>query len=644
MESPLEILKKYWGYTQFRPPQDKIINSILAGKDTLALLPTGGGKSICFQVPALMKEGLTLVVSPLIALMKDQVQNLKRRDVSAAAIYSGMNLSEIELVFNHCYHGKTKLLYLSPERLKTASFKERLSDLTVSLLAIDEAHCISQWGYDFRPPYLEIANIRELLGEVPVLALTASATERVKKDIVEKLGMKNPAVFQKSFLRSNLSYVCMEEENKREKMLKILNSVKGTAIVYSRNRKGTEEIAGFLQSKKISAGFYHAGLNSAQRNQAQENWVNGKTRVIAATNAFGMGIDKPDVRVVIHLDLPDSLEAYYQEAGRAGRDEKHSYAVVLYNAKDISDLESRSKQSVPEISFLRKVYQSLANFLQVGIGSGENHSYDFDYYHFYKNFLLPPAETYSALRLLEREGFLLFNETFHEPSRLHISVAGDALYKYQVAHEEFDRFIKLILRIYGGELFSNFIHISEKEIAVSSGTTVDNVIDRLKFLSKGGLVNYYPKKDKPQISFLTGRYDADRLPLDVKKVSFLKEISDSNVRAVVSYMKEKNRCKTLQLLEYFGELSDKKCGVCDFCLDEKNKHGANDSGTLLLEKKILTLVKSSPAPAELLIEKFGAGRNSLVIEAIRNMLDRGELLLTNNNEYVFNSGYKGIGV
>ena len=411
--SPNDILKQYWGFDSFRPLQEDIIQSVLDGKDTLALLPTGGGKSICFQVPALVKEGICIVISPLIALMKDQVYNLQKRGIAAVAIFSGMHYKDIDRILDNCIYGNTKLLYLSPERLTSDLVRERIKKMKVSLIAVDEAHCISQWGYDFRPPYLQIAEIREYLPKVPIMALTATATPEVVKDIQEKLEFKRGEVFQQSFLRENLAYVVLEEEGKMEKLFKVLTGVRGSGLVYVRNRRKTKEIAMFLKKYRITADYYHAGLTNEERSQKQEAWINDKIRIIVATNAFGMGIDKPDVRVVVHMDLPDSLEAYFQEAGRAGRDGQKSYAVLLYNQGDKLDLERRFELSFPPLKEVRLTYQALGSYLQLAVGSGEGESYDFDLVEFSRVYGFSTVKTFNCLKVLERAGWIALSESIY---------------------------------------------------------------------------------------------------------------------------------------------------------------------------------------------------------------------------------------
>ena len=444
MNSLVQILNQYWGHTKFRPLQEDIINSVLAGHDTLALMPTGGGKSICFQVPALAKEGICVVVSPLIALMKDQVEQLKSKNIRAASIVSGMTKKEVDVILDNCVYGNYKFLYVSPERLESELFLARFNKMPVNLLAVDEAHCISQWGYDFRPPYQRIAAIRELIPNIPVLALTATATKEVKKDICDKLAFKNHKVFVKSFARSNLSYVVMDEEDKYTTMLRILRNVAGCSIVYVRNRRKTQEVAEWLNKQNITAGYYHAGLPSKVRSIKQDEWKKGTLRVTVATNAFGMGIDKPDVRNVIHLSLPDNLESYYQEAGRGGRDEKLAYAVLIYNQHDVLELHQRKEEQFPKIEDIKSTYQAVANYLQIAINAGEGMSYEFDLVVFASQYKLHPLHVIKRLKVLELEDYLTVSESIYLPSRIRILLNSAGLYKFQVEQIAYDHFIKTI--------------------------------------------------------------------------------------------------------------------------------------------------------------------------------------------------------
>lgn len=623
MQNPkaIDILQKYWGYEAFRTMQEDIIDSIIAGQDTLALLPTGGGKSICFQVPALMSDGLCLVISPLIALMKDQVEQLKRRKIPAAAVYSGMSYREIDILLDNAAHGAYKFLYVSPERLKTDLFLERAKKMNLNLLAIDEAHCISQWGYDFRPPYLEIANFRELFPDLPCIALTATATEDVKIDIRDKLNFKNAAVFQKSFARDNLSYSVRKVDNKESKLFEILRKVAGTSIVYAKSRKRTKDIAQLLSKNGFSADFYHAGLAQADRNAKQDAWLNGKTRIIVATNAFGMGIDKPDVRTVIHWELPDNLESYYQEAGRAGRDEKPAFAVALYHPQDFKAMLERHELAHPELDFLKKLYQSLANYFKIAIGSGQMQSYNFDIQDFcqHNNYEVYPI--FHALKILEEEGFIQLNEQFYRPSGLHFKLAYKDLYAYEVANAKFEKLLKTVLRIYGGELYQQVISVNELQIAKMTELSPLEVVRQLKYLDKEGVVNYWPKSDSPQLTFLEQRYDANKLPINKKRLDERKQSKYEKLMAVKNYVENDLVCRTLKLLQYFGEYKVESCGVCDVCINEKKLANYDKD----LEQKIMEALVHAPLTIEQLSETIKDYAKEKVITVVRKLDDEGKL-------------------
>jgi ATP-dependent DNA helicase RecQ len=620
----LSILKQYWNHDQFRPMQEDIILSVLHGNDTLALLPTGGGKSICFQVPALAMDGLCLVISPLIALMKDQVMQLQRRGISAIAIHSGMNRQEIDIAFDNCVYGNVKFLYLSPERLQTDIFRERVKKMNICLLAIDEAHCISAWGYDFRPPYLQIAELREVLPDVPVLALTATATETVKKDIQEKLAFRQGKVFQSSFARANLSYSAQPTEDKFNRLLEIIKKVPGTAVVYARNRRKTVEVAQLLRSRGIKAGAYHAGLTFQERNQAQQDWLDNRLLVMVATNAFGMGIDKPDVRLVVHLDLPDTLEAYYQEAGRAGRDGKYAYAVVLYSPSDLVDLREKTLEAHPPIETLRKVYQALANYYQLAVGSGAFNSFDFDLADFSRTYKLNPLEVHYSLKQLEAEGFIQLNEGYFSPSKVYVKAGNEELYKFQVANRELDPILKTLLRSYGGELFTNFVKISERNLAKSLQQPETNVKQALKYLHKVGVLIYEPQNEKPQLVFTQARFDAGTMPLNQKRINAFRKLAIDKAEAVIKYIQTENRCRTQLLLEYFGEITDEACRVCDYCLLQKKLKRQQTDRKIWREQIVETLAKAEISPKQLLT-LFPPAASKEVSEILRELVDVGKI-------------------
>jgi ATP-dependent DNA helicase RecQ len=621
------ILQQYWGYSAFRPLQEDIIDAVLAHHDTLALLPTGGGKSICFQVPALMREGVCIVISPLIALMKDQVEQLKKRGIPSVAIYSGMSSREIDFHLDNCVYGNVKFLYVSPERLKTELFLERARRMKIGLLAVDEAHCISQWGYDFRPPYLQIADFRAEIPDINVIALTATATKEVKKDIQDKLNFQNSRVFQKSFARGNLSYSAFYEEDKDRRLLKTLEGVPGTAVVYVRSRKRTRLIAKKLQAKGISADYYHAGLTTEERAARQDAWIQSKTRVIVATNAFGMGIDKPDVRLVVHVDLPDTLEAYYQEAGRAGRDEKKAYAVVLYDQNDLDNLKKRIDISFPSAEFIRGVYQNIANYLKVAVGSSYLSSYNFDLTNFSDTYQLNPISVYHAIKRLAEEGFLQLNESFFQASTVHIRVEYQELYKFKIANAALDPLLSTLLRVYGGELYVNFVAISESQLAQLLQTSVNDVMKKLKNLHEREILTYQPRKDRPQLVFMTPRHDAQQLPLTEKKLKKKKKQYADKVQAVIHYVSHPVRCRTQLLLAYFGENYPIDCGVCDHCLQRKKQKKAKMpiSDEFELRQQITEYLKKNPTPPDELFQKLAGQEEGLVLSVVKEMLDQGDL-------------------
>lgn len=626
--SAQEILKQFWGYDSFRPLQESIIASVLAGKDTLALMPTGGGKSLCFQVPALMNEGICIVVSPLIALIQDQVEQLKRRGISAIGIFSGMHKNQIDIALDNCIYGNIKFLYVSPERLQTSIFIERAKQMKVNLLAIDEAHCISQWGHDFRPPYLQIAEFRKLIPNTPLIALTATATKEVREEILSRLEMSNPSVFQQSFARANLSYSAFKEDDKERRLIKILQSVQGSSVVYVRNRRRTQEISDLLNRNQVLATFYHAGLSAKERTERQENWIKNRVRVMVATNAFGMGIDKPDVRTVIHLDLPDTLEAYYQEAGRAGRDGEKAYSVVLYNQVDVESLEKNVEQSYPSIDLIRKVYQCLGNFFQLAVGAGEFSSFDFDLIEFQKRFDLPPTDTYFALKILENEGFIQLSDSFHSSSKITFKVDNRQLYDFQLRNPKYDSFIKLVLRMYGGELFSTFLNISEANLAKAYSLPVKEIENMLLTLEKLNLVIYDKQKDRPQITFLTPRFDAKTLPLQVHEINRKKQRSLQKAKAVRHYTEHPDRCRTQLLLEYFSEISDIECGICDNCLKRKKQEKQSTHNEVLIkntQQKIVQLLSNGAMSLSLIVQIMQPINEALFREILREMIGEGIL-------------------
>ncbi len=614
----LEILQKYWGYAAFRPLQAEIIESVLEGKDTLALLPTGGGKSICYQVPALCREGVCIVVSPLIALMKDQVFHLQQKGIAAEAIYSGMHYKDMDRILDNCVYGKVKLLYLSPERLNTDLALERIKRMPVNLLAVDEAHCISQWGYDFRPSYLEISAIREWLPNTPILAVTATATSEVVVDIQEKLDFAQPNVLQKSFARENLAYVVLHEEVKYTKLLDILLKVPGSAVVYARSRRRTVEMARYLERQRISAAAYHAGLTLEARSAVQEAWLNGQCRVVVATNAFGMGIDKADVRVVVHLDLPDSLEAYFQEAGRAGRDGKKAYAVLLYQDSDREMLIRNWELSFPAMEDLRRVYQALGSYSQIAVGGGEGAAFDFDLLQFAKTYDLAPLETFSALKILQQEGWIVLTEAVYVPSSLKVLIDKEELYAFLIQHRQFDRILKTILRTYQGA-FRDFVKISESHLAKFLKMSVEKLRKAFQQLQQEGIIQYRPQKDQPQLIFTQERVDGHNLTIDRERYQLLQKRQGERIQQAIAYA-EQAKCRHQQLLAYFGETEVAPCGICDVCLG-RTKTDLSDTDFELIRERLLELLASEALALNTLVEHFSPKKREQVLQALQYLLE-----------------------
>jgi ATP-dependent DNA helicase RecQ len=617
-----ELLQEYWQYPEFRPLQETIINSVLDGQDTLALLPTGGGKSLCFQIPALAKEGICIVVTPLIALMKDQVENLRSRDIEAIAVFSGMSKREIDIALDNCIYGKTKFLYLSPERLLSELVRERIRYMNVNLFAVDEAHCISHWGYDFRPAYLHVASLRELHPEVPFIALTAAAIARVVVDIQEKLLFK-PAksrFYKKSFFRRNLAYMALYEENKMGRLLKVINKVKGSGIIYVRNRRETQEVARFLTLNSINADFYHAGLNAQDRSKKQEAWKSNKTPVIVATNAFGMGIDKPDVRFVIHIDLPDSLEAYYQEAGRAGRDDEKAYAVLLYHEADRIKLKTNFELSFPTAKEIAQVYFHLGNYYQLAYGAGQFLTLDFDLADFCSRYQLHPKTTIHALKFLEHDEWISLSENTYLPSRLQFDINASELYHFQVENISLDPLIKTILRAYGSA-FDHFVEVDENDIAKKMGVSYPSVVKELQKLHELEVLSYLPQTDKPQIQFLQPRIDTTNLQIDHTYIRERKEIMQMQMESVFAYLKGEG-CRSKALLAYFDELESKDCGICDHCLKLKAKRKNIDK---TIQNEILKILAERARSLEELIDEISLGEEKIKIKSLRKLLDLGKV-------------------
>ncbi|MBQ8760712.1 MAG: RecQ family ATP-dependent DNA helicase [Bacteroidales bacterium] len=615
-----DILLRYWGYPSFRPLQEDIVDSVIEGRDTLALLPTGGGKSICFQVPAMTMEGICIVITPLISLMKDQVMHLKKNGIPAAAIFSGMHRSEIEVAYNQAAFGMLKFLYVSPERLMTDAFIEALKKMKVNLLAVDESHCISQWGYDFRPPYLKIAEIRKYIPNTPVMALTATATPKVVDDIQYRLGFKKSNVFQTSYERKNLTYNVIHEADKFGLMQRLFSKMdRGSGIVYVRSRKRTKVIAEWLQSVGTSATYYHAGLDAKTRDGRQQQWMEGKIKVMVATNAFGMGIDKPDVRLVVHLDLPDSLEAYFQEAGRAGRDLQESEAFLLVADTDVNKLKENLQSSYPDLNRIKLIYDALGNYLQIPIGAGENQSYNFNINDFaqYYNFSL--LEVFNTINLIEREGLIATSESLNSPSKVYIKANREDLYRFQLEYKEYDIIIKYLLRSLPGVL-SDFVNIREEVVSHKTGIPIDKVQQQLNKLHNLNFLCYIPRNDKPQIQYIRERIDSRHFTLSEDVYDNRKEDANKRVQAVIDFVNNNGECRSVQLLRYFGEDIKKRCGKCDVC-SSKNKMTINDREYQEISERIVNELRDSDSSVYEVVKKIKSHHEEKVIETLRWMLD-----------------------
>lgn len=598
MTDYLKILKQYWGYDHFRGIQEDIIRSVGEGKDTLGLMPTGGGKSITFQVPALAQEGLCLVITPLIALMKDQVRNLRERGIKATAVYSGMTREEILIALENCIFGNYKFLYISPERLGTEIFQIKLRSMHVSLITVDESHCISQWGYDFRPAYLKIADIRQLLPGVPVIALTATATPEVVKDIQERLQFRQENVFRMSFERKNLAYIVRHTEDKEGEMLHILQRVNGSSIVYTRNRKKTKEIAQLLNRNHITATFYHAGLNDETKDLRQKSWLKGEYRVMVATNAFGMGIDKPDVRLVIHADVPDSPEAYFQEAGRAGRDGMKAYAVLLFCPRDKITLKQRISDTFPEKDYIRKVYEDINFYYQMAMGDGLGCTFAFNLDEFCHNFKHFPVQTDSALKILTRAGYLEYTDEQDNASRIMFTLTKEELYRIHEQNADTEKLIRILLRTYTG-LFTDYAYINEELLSKRSGLSRPQIYETLLFLTRQHILHYIPGKKTPYIIYTRERQETDRIYLSKEVYEERKESYRRRIEAMIEYAESENNCRSRMLLHYFGEKNEHNCGQCDVCLQHHHS-GLKQSQFDEISRQIRTLLKNSPlSPQEL---------------------------------------------
>lgn len=623
-----QILKQYWGYSGFRPLQEDIIKSITEGKDTLGLMPTGGGKSITFQVPAMVMEGVCLVITPLIALMKDQVENLKDRGIKALAIYSGMSHKEILTTLDNAIMGDYKFLYISPERLSTQLFQAKLKSMNVCLIAVDESHCISQWGYDFRPSYMNIADIRQSLPNVPILALTATATPQVVDDIQTVLCFKEKNVFRKSFFRDNLAYIVREADNKIEMLVKILNKIEGSSIVYVRSRQKTKEIAQDLIQYGISADYYHAGLSHEEKNNKQKAWKANECRVIVSTNAFGMGIDKPDVRLVVHTDLPNSLEEYYQEAGRAGRDEQLAYAVILYSKTDSTKLKKRIQDEFPDRDYIKKIYENLAYFFQIAEGFGLDQSHNFDLHLFCKTYKLALTPTYNALKILNLAGYIEYIEDPDSRSKILFTVYRDELYNANF-DSDCELLINTLLRLYSG-IFADYTYINERNVAIHTHKTAKEVYETLKYLKKRNILDYIPYKKSPVIIYTRPRMSINHLTIPKAILELRKERFEKRISGMSNYVENQDVCRSRLLLDYFGEKKTADCGLCDVCR-QKGKASLTTNKFKEIESAIYRLLESSSYSVEAIVDKLSLTHSSKeILDVIRFNLDKQKYILNQN--------------
>ncbi|MDI1353487.1 MAG: RecQ family ATP-dependent DNA helicase [bacterium] len=615
-EDIFRLLKQYWGFDSFRSHQEDIILSVLDGKDTLALLPTGGGKSLCFQLPGLALGGTTLVISPLIALMNDQVHHLRNKGISAVAINAAMNFKEIDIALNNAAMGHVQFLYISPERLQNENFRQKLSHLPITLIAVDEAHCISQWGYDFRPSYRKIAEFRSYFPGVNLVALTASATQFVVHDIQKQLQFKHENVIRQSFERKNLRYVVQLEENKIPRLLKIISNIGGSGLVYLRNRKKTEELARFLKQKKISSMAYHAGLKYDERQSIQQKWIENKIQVICATNAFGMGIDKADVRFVVHLDLPDSIEAYFQEAGRAGRDGKIAYSTIFFTQADQQRLLDNFKLVFPELDEIKQTYQAICNYYQVAIGAGEGLSIDFDLEAICKSYNLSPMLVYNSVKFLEKENYFSFLEGGYEPSKVLVNFNKEEIYQYEIRHPKFETLLKTLLRSYGG-LFENYVPIHEKDLAYRVKLSAATVAEYLNILNKEEVLSYVPQSSLPKLVFMQDRVQVKFLEFNPENYHLLKERYLERIRAVIDYSNNNSICRQVQLLIYFNEHNFADCGHCDVCLLKRPKNYEK------VKNKLMEAFEERPYSLDELHHKMRSSHDATWVKAFNEMIDDG---------------------
>ena len=624
-------LEKFWGYKEFRPGQEKIIHSIMRGCDTLALMPTGGGKSLTYQVPTLAQEGLCIIVTPLIALMKDQVDRLKRLGIPAVAIHSGLSFKQIDIALDNCVYGDVKFLYVAPERLATEAFRLRVQRMNVSLLAVDEAHCISQWGYDFRPSYLRIAEIRKLIPDTPVLALTASATDMVAKDIMSHLGFEKPHIIRSSFARPNLSYAVRHTDDKNEQLLRIINNVQGSGIVYMRSREGCEQLAELLRNQGISASYYHAGLPHAERAMRQEEWTSGRTRIMVATNAFGMGIDKADVRVVVHYTMSDSLESYYQEAGRAGRDGKRSYAVLLVASDDKSKIIKRFDQEFPSLETIKSVYEKVCDFVQMAVGDGLYASMPFNIHEFCRREKLYIGTVKAVMDLLEQNDYMTLTEEMENPAKVMFCVSRDDLYKIRVDRNDLDHIIRTILRLYNG-IFGEFRSIDERQIAAISGYTEEKVKELLKRMWQMRIIRYIPANSSPMLFFNEERLPTKDLYIAPETYHHRKQLMQERFDNMVSYATQQTECRSVVIQRYFGDQEATPCGVCDICLEQRRRRKSDQSN---IAATILHLLGKEPMTARKICREIKA-EPELIASVIEQMQHEGKISASISGKLIIN--------
>ena len=624
-------LEKFWGYKEFRPGQEQIIHSIMSGCDTLALMPTGGGKSLTYQVPTLAQEGLCIIITPLIALMKDQVDRLKRLGIPAVAIHSGLSFKQIDIALDNCVYGDVKFLYVAPERLATEAFRLRVQRMNVSLLAVDEAHCISQWGYDFRPSYLRIAEIRKLIPDTPVLALTASATDLVAKDIMSHLGFEKPNIIRSSFARPNLSYAVRHTDDKNEQLLRIINNVQGSGIVYMRSREGCEQLCELLRNQGISASYYHAGLPHAERAMRQEEWTSGRTRIMVATNAFGMGIDKADVRVVVHYTMSDSLESYYQEAGRAGRDGKRSYAVLLVASDDKSKITKRFEQEFPSLETIKSVYEKVCDFVQMAVGDGLYASMPLNLHEFCRREKIYIGTVMAVMDLLEQNGYMTLTEEMENPAKVMFCVSRDDLYKIRVDRIDLDHIIRTILRLYNG-IFTEFRAIDERQIAAISGYTEEKVKELLKRMWQMRIIRYIPANSSPMLFFNEERLPTNDLYIAPETYHHRKELMQERFENMVSYSMQQTECRSVVIQRYFGDQETTPCGVCDICLEQRRRRKSSQTN---IADTIIHLLGKEPLTTREICREIKA-EPELIASVIEQMQREGKISATISGKLIIN--------